>query len=342
MREARLRVGLLRRVSEPLLHVVLDADLREPHEGCSLTHACPRGGLVSSAWFVAALALRRFRARGGSGLAAVLGVAAAAAVLAGILVGATVARDRSIAQAVDRLPTSSQSVRAVWFGVPAGRDERYPSLVTAADEALAAVPVPAPTPIVLVRESTVGGRFVGLAAVDGLAPHVRLLRGRLPGPCRPERCEVLRLRGVGRLPDVEGLRIVEVGRATLRSSRLFGDFLEPTDNALDDAALAPVLRGPGRYHSPPPGPLVVADGVAGLVASPVLARTYRSYAWVSPLGSGTPRAWDVERDARRRCHGALTAYVAVDLVVDRRARAGAPRRRSLDDNREPASAARRR
>ena len=280
---------------------------------------------MSAFWFVTALALRRFRARGGSGLAAVLGVAAAAAVLAGILVGATVARDRSIAQVIDRLPASSQSVRAVWFGVPAGPDERYPGLATAADEALAGVPVPAPTPIVLVRESTVGGRFVGLAAVDGLAPHVRLISGRLPGACRPDRCEVLRLRGVGRLPDVEGLRIVEVGRATLRSSRLFGDFLEPTDNALDDAALAPVLNGPGRYHSPPPGPLVVADGVAGLVASPVLARTYRSYAWVSALGSGTPRAWDVDRmlddvaQARSRLSSQSTSWSMIGPEQELRA-----------------------
>ena len=53
--------------------------------------------------------------------------------------------------------------------------------------------------------------------------------------------------------------------------QLFGDFLAPTDNALTDA-LAPALAESDRYHRLGPGPLVVAEGVAGLVASPVLAR----------------------------------------------------------------------
>ncbi len=268
--------------------------------------------------FVAGLALRRFRSRGGSGLAASLGVAAAAAVLAAILVGTTVARDRSVSQAIDRLPTSTQSVRAVWFGVPAGDTESYRALSASAREAFSGARLRATVPIVLVRESTVGGRYVGLSAIDGVGPHVRLLSGRLPRACRPERCEVLRLRGVGRLPDVPGLRIVEVGRATLRSGRLFGDFLEPSDNALGNAKLAPVLRRIGRYHRPAPGPLVVAEGVAGLVSSPVLARTYRSYAWVSRLGDGVPRAWDLRGtlDAVARIRSHLTAISTSWSVIE--------------------------
>ena len=39
-----------------------------------------------------------------------------------------------------------------------------------------------------------------------------------------------------------GLRLVQVGTGTLRSSQLFGDFLAPTDNALDDRELAPALQ----------------------------------------------------------------------------------------------------
>ena len=248
--------------------------------------------------FVASLALRSVRARRGSGLAAGLGIAAAAGVLVVVLVGATVARDRSITQTIERLPEPSQAVRAVWFGVPSGAGEQWPTLDRTARSALAETPLPKPTSIVLVRESTIAGRFVGLAAVDGLAPYVDLRSGRMPARCRPEHCEVLRLRGVGRLPDVPGLRIVEVGRAVLRSRVLFGDFLEPSDNALGAARLAPALGTPGRYHSPPPGPLVVAEGVAGLVASPELARSYRSYAWVAPLGNGIPRAWGVKQMLR--------------------------------------------
>jgi len=81
----------------------------------------------------------------------------------------------------------------------------------------------------------------------------------------------------------------------LRSRQLFGDFLPPTDNALADAELAPALARADRYHRPAPGPLVVAEGVSGLVSSPVLDRAYRSYGWVQRLSGGTPRLWQIDR-----------------------------------------------
>ena len=193
---------------------------------------------MRSATYVVGLAFRRLGRRNGGALGAALGIAAAAAVLAGILVGATVAKDRSVAQNVERLPAATRAVRASWFGVPAGRDESWGVLDGQARAALAQLPAGEPVPIVLVREATLGGAFVGLAAVDGLAPHVLLRSGRLPRACTPERCEVLRLRGEGKLPDVPGLRIVQVGTASLRSRQLFGDFLAPTDNALEDAELS--------------------------------------------------------------------------------------------------------
>ncbi|HET7514449.1 MAG TPA: FtsX-like permease family protein, partial [Gaiella sp.] len=249
---------------------------------------------MRSATYVVGLGLRRLRRRNGGALGAALGIAAAAAVLAGILVGATVAKDRSVAQDVERLPAAGRAVRASWFGVPAGRDESWRVLDAQARAALAPIRAGDPVPIVLVREATLGGAFVGLAAVDGLAPHVLLRSGRLPRACTPERCEVLRLRGEGKLPDVPGLRIVQVGTASLRSRQLFGDFLSPTDNALEDAELAPALARSDRYHRPAAGPLVVAEGVAGLVASPVLSRAYRSYGWVQPLSGGTPRLWEID------------------------------------------------
>jgi putative ABC transport system permease protein len=250
---------------------------------------------MGSAWYVVSLALHRLRRREGGALAAALGIATAAAVLAGILVGGTVAKDRSVAQDVERLPAAARAVRTSWFGVPAGAEEAWPTLDRRARAALAPLPAGEPVSIALVRESTIGGVFVGLAAVDGLASHVLLRSGRLPRTCTASHCEVLRLRGTGRLPDVPGLRVVEVGTATLRSRQLFGDFLAPTDNALADAELAPALARASRYHLPAPGPLVVAEGVAGLVSSPVLARSYRSYGWVQPLSAGTPRLWEIDR-----------------------------------------------
>jgi hypothetical protein len=272
---------------------VLDVDLREPHEDDRLPTATEGRG-VNSARYVVWLAWRRIRRRGSGALVAALGLAVAAAVLAGVLAGVTIAADRATAQAVERIPASARAVRAVWFGVPAGPNEAHEVLDRSVRDALSDLGLGEPTSLLLVRESTVAGRFVGLAAVDGLAKHVTLRSGRLPRRCTAERCEVLRLRGTGSIPNGPGLRLVQVGTATLRSRQLFGDFLEPTDNATADAEIAPALRESGRYHRPAPPPLVVAEGVDALAASPAIARTYRSYAWVWPLAAGQPRLWEVD------------------------------------------------
>ena len=102
------------------------------------------------------------------------------------------------------------------------------------------------------------------------------------------------MRGTGTLPNAPGLRLVKVGTATLRSSQLFGDFLAPTDNALEDRELAPALQQGARYHRPPPAPLVVAEGIEALTRAPATANTYRSYAWVWPLAAGKPRLWEID------------------------------------------------
>lgn len=254
---------------------------------------------MRSTRYVAWLAWRRLTRRDSGAVTTVLGLAVAAAMLAGVLAGVTIATDRATAQAIERIPAADRSLRAVWFGVPAGSDERLPALDRNVSHAFGGVGLPGPTPLVLVRESTVAGRFVGLTAVDGLAPYVILRSGRLPRTCRPEHCEVLRLRGRGVLPDASGLRLVEVGTGTLRSQQLFGDFLAPTDSATADAAVAEAIRRAAGYHRPAPAPLVVAEGRDVFASAPPISRTYRSYAWVWPLDAGAPRLWDVDDLVKR-------------------------------------------
>jgi hypothetical protein len=250
------------------------------------------------ALYVLGLAGTRIARRPGPYLLAAAGLAAGAAVVVGVLGGRAVAQDRSVSQAIERIPDEARSLRAVWFGVPVGADDALPRLDRRVRAALAGEPG-RPTRLVLVRESTIAGTFAGLGAVDGLAPHVVLRSGRLPRACRPERCEVLRLRGAGPIPNGPGLRLVEVGRASLRDRQLFGDFIAPTDNALAQAELAPALQRAAGYHRPPPAPLFLAEGTAALAASPQLARTYRSYAWVWPLAAGRPRLWQIDGLAAR-------------------------------------------
>ncbi|HUQ21915.1 MAG TPA: FtsX-like permease family protein [Gaiellaceae bacterium] len=224
----------------------------------------------------------------------VLGIAAGASVVLGGRAGSLVAQDRAVAQAVDRIPEGSRSVRAVWFGVPAQSDEPEPMLERRARAALRhAVSVPA-TALVLFRETTIAGTFAGLGGVESLGNWVTLRSGRLPRTCTPALCEVLRLRGQGRLPDPAGLRVVEVGEAVLNDRILFGDFLAPTDNALDDAEVSPAVAAAAGYHRPPPPPLFLADGVETLAGLPALDTLYRSYAWVAPLRPGEPRLWEID------------------------------------------------
>ena len=235
----------------------------------------------------------RLARRAPTTLLAAAGVAAGAAMLATVLAGAVVARDQRVGQALDDIPAAQRSVRADWFGV-ADQSDDHAQLDRRARRTLAGVVGGDPASLVLFRESTIAGTYFGLGAVDGLADWVTLRSGRLPSRCVPEHCEVVRLRGAGRIPNVEGLRLVQVGTAVLRSPVLFGDFIAPAENEQDRASQSPVFRHAFGYHRPPPAPLVLADGVDGLVRSPEVQGVYRSYSWVVPLEPGAVRSWDVD------------------------------------------------
>ena len=157
------------------------------------------------------LGLAHARAGGPAAALVVIGVAAATGLVLIVLAGSLAAQDRSLGRAVERLPGQVRTVRAAWFGLET-RSEPYASIDKSARAALTQVVDRPPTATVLFRESSIGGAFVALGAVDGLAPWVRLSSGRLPRACRPERCEVVQLRGGGRLPAAPGLRLVRVGR----------------------------------------------------------------------------------------------------------------------------------
>lgn len=240
------------------------------------------------------LAAVRLERRAGTALLAAAGVAAGAAMLATVLAGTVVARDESIGRAVEEVPAAERSVRAGWFGLPGSGGEDHRALDERARRALAGVVPAEPASFVLFRESTIAGTFLGLGAVDGLGEWTTLTSGRLPRACEPERCEVVRLRGRGSIPNVPGLRLVEVGTAVLTSPVLFGDFIAPTENERSRAALSPLYRDAIVYHRPEPAPLVLAEGVDGLLRSPELETVYRSYSWVAPLEPGSVRAWEID------------------------------------------------
>ncbi len=129
-----------------------------------------------------------------------LGIAAGTAMLAAVLGGSLLARDRSLERATARIPASERAVRALWFGIPAVFD---------------------------------------LAAIDGAARFAQVTSGRLPHTCGVHRCEVVQLAGSGPIPSLPGLKLVRVGRARLTSALPFGTILtRETESSLVRQALA--------------------------------------------------------------------------------------------------------
>ena len=123
--------------------------------------------MLRSALYVVELALRRLGRASGATALVVLGIALGAAVVVGVRAGTTVAQDRAVAQAVERIPEGSRSIRAVWFGVPGQSDEPQPALDARARAALRNAGAPEPHALVLYRETTVAGDFAGLGGVEG-------------------------------------------------------------------------------------------------------------------------------------------------------------------------------
>ncbi|HEY7017736.1 MAG TPA: hypothetical protein VH297_04640, partial [Gaiellaceae bacterium] len=241
------------------------------------------------------LAAARVRRRRGQLLLVVLGLAAATAMLAGVLAGTTAAEDREVGRQVASLPAKVRSVRVNWFSV-GGQVAPYATLDANVRRELGRVLPERATGTALYSESQLGGSgtLVGLGAVDDLGRWVRLRSGRLPRTCTLERCEVLVIRSGGRLPNVPGLRLVPVGEGDLRTAALFGDAV-PAEGLNQSQFVQHIAR----YHRPAPPPLVLANGVAALDRSPRLHNSYRSYGWVLPLGHGTVRSWSADALATR-------------------------------------------
>ena len=116
----------------------------------------------------------------------VLGIAAGASVVVGGRVGALVAQDRAVAQAVERIPDGSRSVRAVWFGVPGQSDEPQPVLDGAPVPRSRQVVDADARALVLFRETHDRGHLRrARRASRGSGRRWPLRSGRLPAECRP-------------------------------------------------------------------------------------------------------------------------------------------------------------
>ena len=230
------------------------------------------GGMTSlrSALYPLRLVGARLGSRSAPVVLVVLGIAAGASVVVGGRAGALVAQDRAVAQAVERIPDGRGRCGRSGSAFP-GRATSRSRFSTAGHGPRSDTWSPSHAR----PHSSSSAR----ARSGARSPASEASRARDAGDpplwpaaaeCRPERCEVLRLRGSGRLPQPEGLKLVEVGTGALENRVLFGDFLAPTDNALDAAEVSPSLARAAGYHRPPPPPLFLAEGVDVLAGAPAL------------------------------------------------------------------------
>ncbi|HZO33633.1 MAG TPA: FtsX-like permease family protein, partial [Gaiellaceae bacterium] len=144
-----------------------------------------------------------------------------------------------------------------------------------------------PAAAMLFRESSIQGRLVNPRAANDLGRYVRLLSGRLPKPCVPSHCEVLRLQGTGPIPSTPALRLIEVGRATFKPDAPMAPFVLPAPHNIQVAQAV-------RYHTPQPSPIVIANGIAGLSSTKELETFYRAYAWFVPVRGGDVHPWSID------------------------------------------------
>jgi len=213
-----------------------------------------------------------------------LGIAAGSAMLAAVLGGSLLARDRSLERATAQIPAADRAVRALWFGIPA-QDAPRAQLDAWAERAIR--PFGEVTRAMVYRETSVNGHVFDLAAVDHVSEFVRLTSGRMPRACTPHVCEVVQLAGSGP-PQLPGLKLVRVGTARLWSSLPFG-------NLLTRESASAIVRAAVAYHAPPSPPFLLAEGVNGAAVLPALDFQYRSYAWAAGVYPDRVHPWDAGR-----------------------------------------------
>jgi hypothetical protein len=216
------------------------------------------------------LAAARGRRRPARWMLPALGIALAAAFVAGVAAQAQVAGDQSARSVLAGVSPLDSQVRVTWQGPVS------PRVTDQAQALLRGLGLGSPTEVLLMNPVRLGGVVVRPAAIAELG---QWLPGPLParlGPCHPERCPML-LVGGGPPPRVPsaltaiGVRIQVVGSLPLRSAVPLG--------------FAPSSAGAG--------PVLVTWDVAGLDALAGLSGLYRTHSWLAPLATTRLRWWQL-------------------------------------------------
>jgi hypothetical protein len=216
----------------------------------------------------AAVAVARLRARPGRSLLIVTGVAAATALLVGVVGGGLAARDRALQRSLLAIPPDARSFTVSAYDLPFGKT--YGQANRAARSALALVTTARPAAVTRFPLLRIDHEVVSLAGVDDLSSSFRLLSGRWPAACRPARCEVVEVGhgGSARL-DEAGIHLVRVG------------FASP-------AGASAAFPASGA-------PLLVTRSAAAFEQLPAFQGISRLHLWSAPLDPRSVHVWQLSR-----------------------------------------------
>ena len=142
------------------------------------------------------------------------------------------------------------------------------------------------------RLSNGKGAQLTLGAADNLARVVRLVSGRLPTSCTPQRCEVVQV-GAGATPDTAQLGVVVVGRVERVNPLLLSGTFDPGTDA----------------------PLLLGANTEQMAASSILENFQRSWGWVAPVDLRLVGRLGVERYLARSDNVANLLFRSPGLVL---------------------------
>jgi hypothetical protein len=222
----------------------------------------------------------RLRSRPSRTALLTIGIAAAVAVLVGVLGGTVIARDLSLQRLVAERPTDERSFRVDMVGLPAGQDQA--ALDAAARRALGELSASDPLRVVAFRDFWLDGQFVRVTGVDQPLAAVRLVSGRLPRRCDVQWCEVLQVGSSGQRTLREaGINFLRVGVGELREPARYGSAFTHLRQ----------LRAQGSY---PQSTVLVAANSDVIERLPSLELLQRVRSWIVPVTPSSIHEWQVD------------------------------------------------
>jgi hypothetical protein len=208
---------------------------------------------------VLALIASRARAYAGQWALVALGVAIATSVPILTSASTRVASAGALEHGLAALPAGQRSLTVSDNGFLSARELGTADAVVR-DE-LGKLSESAPLRQMVFRRLSNGkGSQLTLGAADDLARVVRLVSGRLPASCTPQRCEVVQV-GAGATPDTTRLGVVVVGRVERANPLLLSGTFDPGTDA----------------------PLLLGANTAQMASSSILELFQRSWGWVAPI-----------------------------------------------------------